>query len=325
MTSSERAVWRRCAFIGCIVLPVVAAMSPAADHVGVYADAPLSATSHAAKHIKPPDTTCDAHEGSSVDSRISYGQLLFKDVYESLDRIVCAIRPTAADIAGHSSLLQEQSSDEKTAFRSDTQRASPSTSSVSQHAVQASQASSSGWSSSLKFLRSPRSVAEIRNQGGFPIAAAMTPDRRRPCVSSSQSASPPPPHSPPPPPLRSSEESTNDDSEACRPLPLATPDRSSAITGGSTGSYVRGLSEHLLRMAAAKSKHAGQRAAGAVEGWGSSPLFLFQNASLFGDTSIFQNATQQKALANAVLQGTTTGISEARRLLLGTGVKNKTT
>jgi len=248
------------------------------------------------------------------EERMDYGQLFFKDVFESLDKIMGAIRPFAS--LGYinepeqrmSTGVPERLATAPLAPDHSKQRAQGPSSGPSQpqslssespsqrpqaHSSTSLQSSPARCSNNLGNLKAPRSVAEIRNQGGFSVISPtpLTPHAAAPPVLAS-------PLSTPRHAAHEMDDSKNHD------------DAFSQHTN-SMFDYVRGMENHLLRMASAKKKAGGATAARTL----ASPP-THKHTHPHESTPVIDGAV---ALTKHVLQGSSYGINEAKRLLLGTG------
>ena len=163
----------------------------------------------------------------------SYGHALFQDLFESLDRVISTISPVSRAPDGERS----------------------------------------GAATPRAHLKSPRSVAEIRSSGGYPVVPATQSNAVEDFAAPSRSPDPPP----------------------CVVTPGRGPadgrDQAPAQTVDTSTSYVRGVTEHLLRMAAAQGGRARVSAP---------PV-----------------SKPSSSLASQMLQGTSNGLQEAKRLLFG--------
>jgi len=246
------------------------------------------------------------------EEKMDYGQLFFKDVFESLDKIMGAIRPFAS--LGYinepdqrmSTGVPERLATAPLAPDHSKQRAQGPSSGPSQpqslssespsqrpqaHSSTSLQSSPARCSNNLGNLKAPRSVAEIRNQGGFSVISPtpLTPHAAAPPVLAS-------PLSTPRHAAHEMDDSKNHD------------DAFSQHTN-SMFDYVRGMENHLLRMASAKKKAGGATAARTL-------AFPPTHTRTHESTPVIDGAV---ALTKHVIQGSSYGINEAKRLLLGTG------
>jgi hypothetical protein len=178
----------------------------------------------------------------------SYGHVLFQDLFDSLDRVICKISPVAK--AGQTDVSSREESLDR---------------------LSAATASRGG---DFPHLKSPRSVAEIRNSGGFPVVPATQSSAAELAAATSPALAPPP------------------YAASVMESPRYDPAVGEKDAAPTAHTYVRGVTEHLLRMAAAKGARVHE------------PLGAF-------------GARPASSLASQMLKGTSTGLQEAKRLLLG--------